>query len=241
MNYNFDGTMVRNSSIRSMIYNAKDGNGCPDEKKRPTLSIKINYEELFSEDSILVLLFLIILISAVGMETVYSIYSLYKTPYDIVYKQCPNNLLWFYVLFSTTILKFILYVSAKGIFELHNIYNLIYFIIPDMVFTGIFGLCGYYSLQDDCITYLHNGHLYQAAIYHMYTQGIVTCIFPVPLGYFIRKKIFSKKTPTIKNDKTKKTEKDIEQANSNSGIDSDSDSDIDIESYIKIEMTNHKI
>ncbi len=227
MNYNFDGTMVRNSSIRSMIYNAKDGNGCPDEKKRPTLSIKINYDELFASDSILVLLFLLVLTASLGMESAYSAYALYNTQFDRVYKQCPNNLLWFYVLFSTTILKFILYVSAKGVFELENIYNMIYFIIPDMIFTGTFGLWGYYSIQDSCISKFHGNHLYLAATYHTYTQGIVTCVLPLPLAYFIRKKYFSKKPDSIKNDDDK--DDDEEQ------------SEVDVERDIEITMTNYKM
>ena len=209
MNYNFDGTMVRNASIRSMLHSARDDTGM-EEKKRPTIKLDFDTTELYGEDGYLVLFTLFALIIGLAMETGYSIFSLIDTKYNYVNNKCPNNFIWLYVALSTTILKFLLYVSFKVLNELDNHYDFVYYLFPDTIFSTLFTYWGYITINGACIQVINYTHLYKAATYHVYTQGIFSVLSSLYISYLIYKKCTTKQ---IEN------KKDAKSANKNETID----------------------
>ena len=146
-----------------------------DESKR-NKSQEINSFYNYCDDclTIIITLFFGLLLA---FETIHSSFALYRTPTSVINRKCDNNYIWYYLLSSTTIYKFCLYIMFKSLHILDEITD--FFYILSFINISSFGFLyfGDKSINNQCIiSNFEDTKLYTLSFYHTNAQKIIIII-----------------------------------------------------------------
>tara|TARA_B000000557_G_C20804713_1_gene457144 strand:+ start:1391 stop:2002 length:612 start_codon:yes stop_codon:yes gene_type:complete len=119
-------------------------------------------------------------------------FKLYETNYNKLEKKCDTDL-WFYVFYTTTLLKFFYHIALKAsqIIEkdIEMLYNCIFVILASLGSST----WGYYVIHEPClIENFSDNSLYVYANYQTYIQAGTSIFMILPSGYIIRNKLLTK-------------------------------------------------
>ena len=135
-----------------------------------------------------------------AFETIHSSFALYKTPTSIIDRKCDNNYIWYYLLSSTTIYKFCLYIMFKSLPFLDELTDFLYILPFINISSFVFFYFGDKSINDQCIiSNFEDTKLYTLSYYHTNAQKII--IIMSLSGSIILCRMKYRKKKLIKNNK----------------------------------------
>ena len=163
------------------------------------------------------LTFLLLLISSIifgSFYIFYSIMALYNTPHYSIIKLCPENYIWFYLLYSFSITKFFYYLCLKGGLLLDNKRNCTYFVYAFLITNIIPIPFGYNYIFTNCI----NNNFKNKLIITMSTIDIYMQVSFTFISIFYIIWRFYRKCPLyIKNNNNIENKKEIENNREGNG------------------------
>jgi len=172
---------LRNIDISSEVYDAGSQDGVifdkPDVEFDDCSDCRCNGNFLFSCEilSFLVLFFLF------GLNILYSVIALYNTPISLIFRNCPYNYIWFYLLFSVLIVNLMNYICIKSyqVVEKQKIILLILFC--NQVLNLFSSMIGNYYLQSHCFKEnFRDSQIWVSCEYTIFIQQTITFTIVIP-------------------------------------------------------------
>ena len=123
----------------------------------------------------------------------YGAFKLYQTSYTDIDKKCNNSYLWFYVLYTTTLLKFCYHCALKATQLIEEDRSMLYNFIFIILASAASSTWGYYVIREPCLLEnFSDNSLYVYANYHTYIQAGTSIFMILPSGYLIKNKLLIK-------------------------------------------------
>lgn len=193
---------LRNINVSETVYSGAGEDGelfsrpNIDEEFVDEIKMIVNCDEDKKESFYLILLLFGLV--GYGFNFLFSLYALYETDYITVSRNCPESLLWYYLLSSTIVLNFIYYMCFKGFNLIDNGKIIKYFFSFIFISSSLFGVFGYLVTNDTCvITNFKDTKLWEISHYNNYGQmsiAVLSITTPIYLFYQNQKKITDKTT-----------------------------------------------
>ena len=150
----------------------------------------------------------IMLLIFFSFNIIFSIISFFETKSKYIARECPDSMLWYYLLSSVVVLNLIYYICLKinTVMDSGNIkYSVpIILLISNSLFSG----WGYLCINDQCVvSNFQNTQMWIMCRYNTYIQGIFSITMVIPITTNIHNYCITKKYEISQEDKSKKKSK----------------------------------